>query len=94
MKRQHLLAWITLAACIGTAGAQGQGGRIIFVGQVVQGTCSTSPRDGDACSVAPGLPPAFSEHRAPAPNATDAAMLDYFLERAEGAKLLATREYR
>lgn len=94
MKRQRLLAFFALAACIGTIHAQSQGGRITFAGQVVQGTCNIVSYDGDGCDATARSPLAYREHTAPAPNATDAALLDYFIDGADGARLVATREYR
>lgn len=99
MKCKRLFVFAALAACIGTAGAQGASGRISFVGQIVQGTCNASQlqlgrEGGKSCSNA-ARRVIDTERMAPAPSATDSAMLDYFLERTKGgAKFVLTRQYR
>lgn len=99
MTRKRLLAFVALALCIGTAGAQSANGRITFEGRVVQPTCSTGQplpgeEHGGGCSQQ-GARAIAVERMTPAAGAADSAMLDYFLERTQGdAKFALIRQYR
>lgn len=99
MTRRRLFAFVALAACIGTAGAQGATGRLAFEGRVVQSTCSTEQpvlgrARGQSCGQE-GVRLIDVERMLPAAQAADSEMLDYFLERTKGdAKFALTRQYR
>ncbi|WP_130617159.1 type 1 fimbrial protein [Dyella amyloliquefaciens] len=99
MARKRVLAFVALAACIGTAGAQGASGRLTFEGRIVQSTCNVEqPQLGRERGVGCGQEGVRSidmERMLPAAQAADSAMLDYFLERSQGdAKFALTRQYR
>jgi hypothetical protein len=99
MKRKHLLTFVALVACISSEGALAAGGRLSFVGQVVQGTCSARQlqlgREFGGDCAGEGRRAIDMERMTPAPAATDSALLDYFIERAEGdTTFMLTRQYR
>lgn len=98
MKRLVLLVAITMAATAGTASANSEA-MITFVGSIVQEACTAAqpPRvmqSGERHCGTRAAGAVYMERTVVAHGATGVAMLDYFVDRPDGAsKYVVTRQF-